>query len=346
MSGGGSGGSTQTTTQTADPWSGAQPYLRDVMGGAQGAYNSGKGFDYPNFPTTIPFANQTTQALQGIESRAGQGNPLGDAANSAAMGIFGNNGLLPYQQQAGQGYAGIAGGQQPSAVSDYLTPYARGDYVNGGSPQFLSALDYQSGQTADDVNRQFSNAGRYGSMSHGNELVDRIGQQRNSAMAGEIAREQGQQMQAGGLLSGEQQQGIGNRMAAYGGQAGVGGAGASQLGQFAGLAPSIYEQGFSPYSKMADVGSAYQDQATRQMQENVNRYDTTQQSPWARLAAYNGLIGGMGRLGSTSSTQVPAPSPLQGAISGGLMGGQLGSMFGPWGMGLGALGGGLLGGLF
>ncbi len=312
MSGG--GGTTQTTsTVNNDPWSGAQPYIKDVLNNAQKAYQSGKGFDYPNFPTTIPFAPETTQALQGIEGKANQGNPLGAASNSAAMGILGNNGLTPFQQQAGSDVAG----------------YSRGDYVNGGSPEFNKALDTQAAKLGTDVQRNVDAMGRSGSAYNTNELATQIGDFRNNALQQEMAREQGLQLQGAGLMSGIGQSGAGN------------------LAQFSGLAPSIYEQGFSPYSKLADVGSAYQDQSTRQMQENIDRFNATQQQPWASLAAYNGLIGGAGQLGSTTQTKVPAPSPLQGALGGALSGASLGSSIMPgWGTLAGAIGGGLLGGFF
>lgn len=290
MSGG--GGQQTTQTQTSDPWSGAAPYLKDVLGQAQSQFNTGQGFG------SVPFSPQTTSALGGITGLAGQGNPLGAAAQNSALGIFGSGGLTQPQQQA----------------AGYLQPYASGQNVTGGSPEFQRALDYQSGKTADDVNRTWSNAGRYGSAGQTNDLVSQVGGMRDSAMANEQAREQGLQMQANGML--------GN----------IGAQGAGNLATFSGLAPSIYDQQFSPYGKLAGVGSAYD----AQNQQN-------QQAPWNRLGAYAGLINGMGGQGGTTSTSVPKPSAMQGGLSGALTGGLAGAKFGPWGAGLGALGGGLLG---
>ena len=342
MPGGSSGSQTVQTTNSA-PWVKAQPYFEEALGGAHQAYLSGAGFDYPSFPTTVPFASQTSDALTGIEGLARGGNPLGTAAQGATLGILNSGGMTPWMQSAGQGFQGMLGNlSRPSAVNTYLTPYASGANVTGGSPEFLKALDFQSGLLRDDIDRNKSFRGRSGSMAHANELVDRIGALRTGAIANEIAREQGQQMQAAGMLSGEQQTGIANQLGLLGNMASLGAVGAGNLATFTGMAPGVYEQGFLPYGKLAGVGSAYEDQFTRAMNEQIARWEAEQQESWRRLAAYNALIGGAGSMGGSTSTSVPKPSPLQGAISGGLLGGSLGAPFlPPWGM----LGGAALGGL-
>lgn len=301
-------GSTTTTTQTNDPWSGAQPYIKDVLSQAQNTYNSGQGFSYPDFSTTIPFADQTLSALQGTQDQAQSGNPLGAASQNSALGILGNNGLTPQQQQA----------------AGYAQPYASGANVNGGSPEFNAALDTQAAKLGTDVQRNVDAMGRTGSAYNTNELTQQIGDFRNNAMSQELQREQGLQMQGIGSL------------------ANIGQAGAGNQATMASLAPSIYQQQYAPYQQLGNVGSAYQDLATRQMQENIDRYNTNQQSDWQRLGAYNGLINGAGGMGGTQTSSVPAPSPLQGGLSGAMSGAMLGNMLFP---GVGAIGGGLLGGL-
>lgn len=351
---GGGGTNTTTTTQNSEPWSGAQPYLREVLAGAQNEYRNGSGF-YP-FPgsTVVPFSNQTMQSLQGIEGLANSGNPLGQAAQNATLGMLNNGGLTPFQQSAGQGFQDFVGGQQPNAISQNLSNYASGANVQGGSPQFLQALDTQSGRLTDDINRSFSNSGRYGSMAHGNEIVDRVGQLRTGAIANEIAREQGQQIQAAGLLGNEQQLGMQNRLAGYSGLGALGAQGAGQLATFTGMSPSVYQQQFAPYGQLANVGSQYEDLATRTLQDQIDRYYRTQQAPWQALGQYNALIGGAGSLGGSTTTQAQQPRnfglPLGGALAGGQLGsnpmlmGMTGGLSLPIGAGLGGLLG--LGGMF
>jgi len=357
-------GNSQTSTSTASPWKEQEPYLKEIMSGAQSAYASGKGFKYPGFSTVVPFAGQTTGALGNIESLANQGNPLAGAAQNQALGILGSGGMSDWQKNALEGTYGVATGQnqigtegdyrgllnsagQPGAIAQNLGGYASGANITGGSPQFKQQLDYQSGQLADDINRGFSNSGRYGSMSQVNELGDQIGRFRNDALASEIAREQGLQMQAAGMLSGEQQQGLGNQLGILGNignvqganianQVGAGGqinqAGnqaANQVAQFSGLAPSIYDQQFAPAERLASVGAQYEDLSTRQMQDQINRFNAQQNEPWSLLNAYQSLVGGAGSLGGQTSTSVPGPGMLQQILGGGIAGlGLLGGLGG------------------
>lgn len=335
------GGSTTTSTNTvnSDPWSGAQPYLKEIMAGAQGAYRANPSFmPFPG-STVVPFSSQTMQSLEGIENQANSGNPLGQAAQTATLGMLNNGGLNLFQQQAGQGFYDLATGAQPNAIAQNLGNYTSGANINGGSPEFLRALDYQSGKTIDDVNRSFSNAGRYGSASHAQAGAEAVGNLRNSAIAQEIARQQGLHLQSNQMLSGEQNQGFQNRMAGYGGLGQLGGQGASQLAQFTGLSPSVYQQQYSPYSQLANVGAQYEDLATRSLQDAINRYYATQQAPWQGLSAYNAIVGGMGQLGKTATETAQQPRnwglPVGGALQGFQLGGPMGALLGG---GLGLLG--------
>lgn len=375
---GGGGGQTTTQTASSEPWKEAQPYYKDVLGGAQGAYNSGNGFKYYPDSTVVPFSSQTNQALGNIQNLANQGNPLGVAAQQQAGNVLNSGGMSDWQKAALGGTYDIATGAKGlSTEGDYrdllakaggtgevgaaLQPYARGDYVNGGSPEFNKALDVQSGKLADDIQRTIGMQGRSGSAYNTNSLVEGVGNLRMSAMADEIARQQGQQLQAAGMLGNEQQRGFGNALSAVGGIGQTQGANlsnmvgagsqisaagnqaANQVAQFAGLAPSIYDQQFAPSERLASVGAANEDLATRQKNDQIARYNSQQQEPWSRLAAYNALIGGSGSLGGTQTSTAQQPANYMAPFGGALAGAQMGSAFGPWGAGIGAGLGGLAG---
>ena len=72
------GGGTNTTTQTADPWEGQQPYLRDVMAQAQGLYQQGGPQFFPN-ATYVPFSPQTQMGLDSMWNQAAGPQPVQDA---------------------------------------------------------------------------------------------------------------------------------------------------------------------------------------------------------------------------------------------------------------------------
>lgn len=358
-----SGSRSTTQTSTAEPWKPAQPYLQHAMADTQNVYQSGQGFDYFPGSTVVPYANQSLQAFQGIENLANQGNPLASAAQSNALNVIQGGGMTPEARQALEGtYQTALGNNQIGTEGDYrnqlqgaddmLGGYARGDYITGGSPQFNAALNYQSGQLTDDINRGFSNAGRYGSGAHVNQVGDAVGRFRNEALAGEIQREQALQQTAANSLMGNQQAGLGAITGVQGAnianQVGAGSTFADQLragqglaGTFSGMAGDLYNQQFAPYQQLAGVGAQYEDLATRSMQDSINRWDSAQQAPWQRLANYNALLTGAGQLGSTGSTTVPGPSRLQTGLGGAFTGAQLGSSLGLPGL----LGGALLGGL-
>ena len=79
--GGSSGGGT-TTVQKADPWSGAQPYLTDVMKNAQQVYQNSANNQYYPGSTVVPFSPASNEALNMIQNRATQGSPLISSAQN------------------------------------------------------------------------------------------------------------------------------------------------------------------------------------------------------------------------------------------------------------------------
>ena len=99
----GSGSGSTTTVQKADPWSGAQPYLKDVMGQAQSLYNTGVNNTYYPGSTVVPFSNETNAALGAITNRATQGSPLNAAAENAIQSTIQGDYLDPTNNPAYQG---------------------------------------------------------------------------------------------------------------------------------------------------------------------------------------------------------------------------------------------------
>lgn len=81
------GGGTTTTTQKSDPWSGAQPYLTDLMSKAQQTYDASQGQN--QLPPTYAGPSATTQnALQDIVSRAQNGSPLINTADQSLSNVL------------------------------------------------------------------------------------------------------------------------------------------------------------------------------------------------------------------------------------------------------------------
>lgn len=218
------------TTTTAQPWDVAKPYITGAMGQANQMLQGGQGFNpYPG-QMVADLSHQTMGALSGIEGMATQPDSLLGAAKTGLEG------------------------------------YASGANVNGGSPQFNAALDYQSGQMTDDINRGFSEAGRYGSGAHAGVLGDTIGQFRNQALQGEMARQQSLQMQA------------------------------------IGMAPGISQAQYQPMQNLLGVGQMFDQHNQAGINAEMGRWDQEQMAPWNRLNAANQVFGPYGQMFGTTTT--------------------------------------------
>lgn len=272
---------TQSTTQNTqtEPWGPSQSYLKDYLAQAASIFGGGGGSGGPGklersqagdlggnigggigmFTPTQ--SDWTKQANEMVARLAGQGTPGIDAANSALTGIL--------------------SGSDPT--SQYLDKYASGAYVNGGSPEFLKALDLQAGNAANDAARYFSNSGRLGSNAAGNSITTATGNVRTQAMADEIAREQALQLQAAGMLSG-------NKLSA------------------AGMAPGLESAKYLPSQMLGAVGAG---------QDNFDW--RVKQAPYEALKAYGGILGPIAGAGGSSNTTVTQPySPFMSMLGGGL----------------------------
>ncbi len=285
----------QTTTQTNSPWSGAVPYINQGMQQAQSLYNSGQGFnaDYQPMSGYTQAGNDTNWGL------ALNGNELAQPSSMTVGGLMAGGAQdARYNDQYAQN-AGAYG----SATDKYNQLYAQ-----SGNPYFEQALNNQVNMGVDDVNRQFSSMGRYGSGADTNALMDRAGQIRTDA------------------LSSNWNQNIANQRGILGDQAGMnanyGGMQAGLLGQqgqsqlaAVGAAPGAYDQRFLPGRAMQAVGASYEDVDARRRQAALDQ----QNAGWNRLSAYNAGING--NTNGTGTQTVKQPDNTLGGILGGLLGG-------------------------
>jgi hypothetical protein len=102
-------------------------------------------------------------------------------------------------QGAGQGFGQGLGQLASSAAGDNLN----------GNPYLMQMLDKAGADTANQVNQQFSAAGRYGSGAHSGTLAKEVGNTRMSALMDNYNRERGYQNSAANTLFGGGFQGAG-----------------------------------------------------------------------------------------------------------------------------------------
>ena len=227
---------------------------------------------------------------------------LGGIQNLASQGN-------PLAGQSMGAISGILGGDINQKYNDL--------YNSASNDVWSQNVQNQSDKIANDVQQQFSNMGRYGSAANTDALVNQLGDYRTKALAD------------------YQMQNIANQRGILGDQT------TSQLNAVA-AAPGAYEQQYQPFERLAQVGAANEDLATRKLQARLDKFNTNQNQRWNRLNAFQGAV--TGASGGTGTTSTVQPSNwLGGILGGGLLGSQIGGQISGLGAGGGALGGGLLG---
>lgn len=278
-----SGGSQSTNTvQNADPWSGAQPYLKDVMSQAQGLFRQGS--QYAPFSTVTPYSPVTQQALGLTQQRALNGSPVSSAANSAVTDILG-----------GSAFNG-------NPANSTLLNIANGSTLNS-NPYIDQNFNAAARGVADNVNAVFGGAGRGGSGTN----QDFLGKNLSDLAANMYGQNFTNQQQA-------QQQALSQLSQNYT-------TGQQQELQGAALSPSLAGQDYTDLQNLLSVGGAYDSQAQQYTQDALNRWNFTQQQPWQNLANYSSAVSGLGlgAYGTKNTTETqPGQSLLPTLIGGGL----------------------------
>lgn len=349
--GGGKSPSSQTVTQKSDPWEQAQPYLLDVLGQAKAAYD--KPLEYYPFSTWIPHSPQTQAGLQQLTDFAtgpqGQGisNSTANAAitmfdqamNSPANPFYSNAMLGGFDQwfQPSQNVNSMVMNMAPGAnpVSNFMMPTANGSMLFS-NPMLDATFNKAAEGVQNQVNAQFSGAGRYGSGAHQGTMTQGLNDLATQMYGNAFETERGRQMQAAGMvqsgwesdlarmLQGGQnfalnnQQAVANRFTGAEGLAGSFQTGLENLARAMAVAPQAYDFATAPGKTLMEVGGAYEQQAAQQLQDLMNRWMFEQESPWSRIQNYMGVAASMGGMGGMSTQTSPfnGPTPFQNMLSG------------------------------
>jgi hypothetical protein len=309
---GGGGGTTSTVTKS-DPWSGQQPYLQSVFGGAQNAYGQ-----YASDPSSsvAGFTPQQQQAM-GLTQNVANATNAGNAAavNNAAGNYTTNlvNGNYLNSNPGNAAFSQFANGSMNN------NPYMQG-MANAAADSITR--NYQAA-TAPQTTSQMEGSGRYGSGAMANaqsqneqNLATQLGNSMNNLYGGMYQTNMANQLQGAQGLSSNYNT-------------------ASQQ-QLAGSAnaPNIVNSVNGAISNLYNMGG--NQQALNQSQINA---------PWQLLNNYSNLI--QGQYGGQTSTQQPYyTNQMAGAMGGAMGGAALGSMLSNgsnYGSGAGALLGGAMG---
>lgn len=156
----GPSGST-TTTNTSTPWSGLQPYLTNLYGGAQGLAQTDPNTAYPG-QTVAPLNAQQLQSMDLTQQRALAGSPDTNAA----------------QQQ------------------NFDT--SSGQYLSAGNPYFGNMVNQIAQQVNPQVASGFEQGGRLGSGAQANAFESALTNQAGNLAFQNYTNERNNQMTAAG----------------------------------------------------------------------------------------------------------------------------------------------------
>ena len=245
---------------------------------------------------------------------------LGEAQNIYRSGVgrqfFPGSTVVPFADQTQQ-----ALNLQQAAALEAAAPSALDQQAANVFSQFASTpqtnqylSDIRSGITSDvlgNIQTQFGGMGRTGTSPGAQQAAARGVAQAYAPIAAQISnQERNRQLQAAGALPGIQAGMDARRMGAI-----------SSLGQ---------------------VGSAYEDLARRQLQDQISRFQFGQQAPMQALQDYAGLITPIASGFPSSQAQGPERNRLLGGLGGALGGAQIANLLGSTNP-LFAIGGGLAG---
>ncbi len=245
---------------------------------------------------------------------------LGEAQNIYRSGVgrqfFPGSTVVPFADQTQQ-----ALNLQQAAALEAAAPSALNQQAANVFSQFASTpqtnqylSDIRSGITSDvlgNIQTQFGGMGRTGTSPGAQQAAARGVAQAYAPIAAQISnQERNRQLQAAGALPGIQAGMDARRMGAI-----------TSLGQ---------------------VGSAYEDLARRQLQDQISRFQFGQQAPMQALQDYAGLITPIASGFPVSQAQGPDRNRLLGGLGGALGGAQIANLLGSTNP-LFAIGGGLAG---
>ena len=358
-----SGGGDQTTTSRTEPYAPAEPYLQDILGEASNIYRSGVGRSFFPGSTVVPFANQTQEALNlqqaaSLEQMA-PSQLLGQSAQT--FGQFAGGPMSSYTGRMGTGFGSSMPGMTTQGLgSSYagLTPQA--DYLSG----------IREGITSDvlgSVQSQFGGMGRTGTSPMAQQATARgvaqayapiaaqLGSQERGRQLSSLESQMGRQYGGGQADLQRQQSALESQLGRlYGGsQADIGrqqagmesafGRSLQAAGQLPGIQSAMDMRRQQGIGQLGSVGSAYENLAQRQLQDQIQRFQFGQQAPMQQLQQYAGLISPIAGGYPTAVNTGPGQQSggVGGAFGGAVAGSALTPILGPFGPIAGAALGGL-----
>lgn len=337
------GGQTSTQKTENKPPAWAQPLFEQSAAEAQKIYASGKGGNVYQGDTTAGLGAGTQSGIKAVSQAAANPNTgantygtFGNLASSATAGANNYSNMLTGLGKitTGSGYENLlASTKGPLSSEKNLGAMASGEYLKSGNPYFNSAIQGQLDATADQVQSQFSGAGRYGSGANTSVLTQQLGNIRSTALADQFNRDSANMLAANGQidsatlgrlnaqsgalagLTGVQNQNIQNQMGQITSAAGIKNQGIQTAGNLTQQQAALDQQ---KWQNMLTGGQAQiqagqlQDRAKQaELDAALAKFQATDNKDWTRLGLLQAAASGSaGNYGTGTTTQRTSTNPL------------------------------------
>lgn len=292
----GSGGGSQTTTQTSEPWKEQKPYLQKGFSEAENIYDQGPAEYYPG-NTYVDLSDPTMQGLEGQTNKALSGPGVIGDASSYASNVLSGGGDNPYAPLLGAG----AGGLADTASGSFLNS---NPYLDATFNQAAGRMGEQFSDTVlPGIAAQFGNAGGAGSALHG-EMLAKAGGQFGDSLSNLATNIYG------GNYSQERDRMTGAQSGLMNTGAGLYNTAVGERTNLAGMAPGLEEAGYMPFDKLRDAGKEYEAFGERVLEDDINRFNYEQNKDLSSLQDYMAMISGNYGGTSVSRSSGGGGSPL------------------------------------
>ncbi len=267
-------GTSTSSEQTNSPPAWAEPLFKQSATEATNLYNSGAGGNTYTGPTVSDLSGTTMSGVNQLATAGANTNTAGTRPLLEGLG---------------------AASTSPSYSEQNLQGMANGSYLQSGNPYFNDALKGQLDQTANQVQSQFSGAGRYGSGANTGVLTNSLGNIRSSALSDQFNRDSQNMLTANSQLDSSRNAGLDRALSATNAM------GAQDQQQF--------QNALTGAGATLQAGGLLDTQAQKQLSDQVSSWYSSDNADWTRLGllqqAAAGSAGDYGTQSGHSSSSNP-----------------------------------------
>ena len=294
-------GTSSSSTTSNEPPSWAKAGFQEAGQQAQNLYNSGVGGNTFMGSTVAPLSDTTMQGLN---------------ATVNAGANYDTSGSRPLFQGIGAGAGQVYNeASAPSSAQSNLTNFANGNYLDPASnPYYSSALKNALTSAGNQVQSQFSGAGRLGSAADTNALGNTLGNIAVNAANNQYNANLNTMLGANSAIDSANNANRATQLSALG-------AGQTAANSIASLDQQGFQNALTGANAITSAGQTIDSQSQKNLNDLVNQFYSLDNADWNRLGMFESALAGSAGNYGTQHTSASSSNPLAAV-------GAVGSLFG------------------